>query len=235
MKMKEINVLCTSDIHTDKKVAEAILKTIKEYKIDVYIGAGDFHSKEFTEKFLKKIKIKGFVVSGNWDHVTFKNSYITPMDFGMEEHEGYYFFGVGNSIYFNFNEIAMDLTKNIDPKKLIFITHYPPYMVLDKIWSGRHVGYPEFRDFIEEKNPILHVFGHIHEDYGHKKVGKTLAVNCSLAESDKIYIITLPSQKVTKIDINKLMEKKTIKKKSSKDKMQSAGKSGKTRKSKKKK
>ncbi|MBW6451110.1 MAG: metallophosphoesterase family protein [DPANN group archaeon] len=207
MAKKELKILCTADIHTDHKLAEAILNTIKEHKIDVYIGAGDFHSKEFTENFLKKIKTRGFVVSGNWDHVTFKNKYISSMDFGIEEHQGYYFFGVGNSIYYNFNEIAMEITKHIDPKKLIFITHYPPYKVLDKIWSGRHVGYPEFTDFIEDKKPALHVFGHIHEDHGHKRIGKTLAVNCSLADERKLYIISLPSQKITKIDVEKMLNK----------------------------
>ena len=200
-----MKILCTADFHEEEKIADAVLKIIDKNKIDVFIGAGDFHTDTFTARFLKKIKIKGFVVSGNWDYVTFTNQYISAIDWGIEEFEGYHFFCVGNHFPLDFAKAASDLTGNIDPEKLIFVTHYPPYGILDRLWNGRSVGYPEFLDFANQKKPILHVFGHIHEDTGVEKKGKTTFINCALASSRKAYIVTLPEKKVEEIDLKEFM------------------------------
>ena len=37
---------------------------------------------------------------------------------------------------------------------------------------------------IEEIRPKFHVFGHIHNSYGNKKIGKTTYINCSVCNED---------------------------------------------------
>ncbi|MEA3229590.1 MAG: metallophosphoesterase family protein [archaeon] len=200
-----MRILCTSDYHEDLKIADAVIDIIKKKEIDLFIGAGDFHTETFTAKFLKRIKIRGFVVSGNWDYITFTNEYISAIDWGVEKFGGYHFFCVGNHFPLDFAKVGCNLTKDIDPKKLIFITHYPPYGVLDRLWNGKSIGYHEFFEFIKLKKPVLHIFGHIHEDSGVKNVGNTTCINCAVASSRKAYIVTLPERKVEEVDLREFM------------------------------
>lgn len=48
----------------------------------------------------------------------------------------------------------------------ILITHSPSYGILDKTVQGEHVGSKTLKDKVLKIRPKLHVFGHIHEDYG---------------------------------------------------------------------
>lgn len=49
----------------------------------------------------------------------------------------------------------------------ILITHTPPYGIGDKVQSGDRVGCEALRERLPQVQPRVHVFGHIHEDYGH--------------------------------------------------------------------
>lgn len=48
----------------------------------------------------------------------------------------------------------------------VLITHGPPFGVLDRTHDGRRVGCEELAKAVARIRPKLHVFGHIHEDYG---------------------------------------------------------------------
>lgn len=61
----------------------------------------------------------------------------------------------------------------------VLVTHGPPMGVLDRTVVGEDVGCEELRDAIAIVKPRLHVFGHIHEAYGARRVGETLCVNAS--------------------------------------------------------
>ncbi len=62
----------------------------------------------------------------------------------------------------------------------ILITHGPPYGVLDKTSDGEHVGCEDLRNKVFEINPKIHVFGHIHEEYGIIKEKGIVFINASL-------------------------------------------------------
>ncbi len=56
------------------------------------------------------------------------------------------------------------ISKNLDPKKAIYIPHAPPYSTgLDILYDGNHVGSTSVRKFIEKNQPYLVLAGHIHE------------------------------------------------------------------------
>ena len=84
----------------------------------------------------------------------------------------------------------------------ILITHGPPYKILDKTIRGEHVGCEEQMKKVDEANPLLHVFGHIHEAYGFFKEGKTTYVNASLL-NHRYYLINDPI--VIDLDIEKVV------------------------------
>ena len=48
----------------------------------------------------------------------------------------------------------------------VLITHGPPKGVLDKCRDGRRVGCPHLLYRVEAIQPVMHIFGHIHESRG---------------------------------------------------------------------
>lgn len=62
----------------------------------------------------------------------------------------------------------------------VLLTHGPPHGVLDKVFTGAHVGDETLlKEVLSRYRPQFHVFGHIHEAYGATRVGPTVFVNCA--------------------------------------------------------
>jgi Icc-related predicted phosphoesterase len=61
----------------------------------------------------------------------------------------------------------------------ILITHNPPYMILDKIHSGKNIGCNELAKKILEIKPKLCIFGHVHDGYGVQKKDDITYINAS--------------------------------------------------------
>jgi Icc-related predicted phosphoesterase len=81
---------------------------------------------------------------------------------------------------FQETEIQEELNKLTCPvdKKMVLVTHAPPFDTLvDLTTSGLHVGSKSIRQFIEERQPLLSVCGHVHEARNIDKIGETLVVN----------------------------------------------------------
>ena len=98
--------------------------------------------------------------------------------------------GLGGSNYTPFNtpyefseqELADLLTLGFsqvgDAKNFILVSHTPPVQTkTDRLVNGNHVGSKAVRTFIEEKQPLLCLTGHIHESMGQDYIGKTLVLN----------------------------------------------------------
>lgn len=66
----------------------------------------------------------------------------------------------------------------------ILITHTPPYGILDLNYFNTRCGSMTLKAVVDEIKPKLHVFGHIHGDYGMKKIGSTLFVNAAHMNED---------------------------------------------------
>lgn len=65
----------------------------------------------------------------------------------------------------------------------ILITHGPPFGIQDQVDTAeKFLGCEELRNAILRIKPKLHVFGHIHEGFGHVQFGETLCVNCSYVD-----------------------------------------------------
>jgi predicted phosphodiesterase len=68
----------------------------------------------------------------------------------------------------------------VPEKTDILVTHGPPFGVLDKNHSQAHCGCRSLLERVLQVKPQLHVFGHIHEDYGVEKQGGVTFANASL-------------------------------------------------------
>jgi predicted phosphodiesterase len=105
---------------------------------------------------------------------------------------------------FNLPRMGQELNEkwnNIPIDTDILITHGPPNGFGDLVNNWRqpnmNVGCELLRSKIEELNPILNVFGHIHEGYGVYNNGKTTFVNASICTPDY-----RPTNKPIVIDLN---------------------------------
>lgn len=59
----------------------------------------------------------------------------------------------------------------------------PPHGILDKVVGKTFgVGSKRLREAIEIKKPKVHIFGHIHESYGHLRVENTDFYNVAMLD-----------------------------------------------------
>jgi Icc-related predicted phosphoesterase len=70
----------------------------------------------------------------------------------------------------------------IPPDTEVLVTHGPPAGVLDRTSRGELVGCDDLADAVARVRPALHVFGHIHEGYGQKRLEGTTFVNASICD-----------------------------------------------------
>jgi len=69
----------------------------------------------------------------------------------------------------------------------ILITHGPPYQILDYVIpQSINVGCERLAAKVYELKPIIHLFGHIHESFGHKFLGGTHFFNASMVTNSYI-------------------------------------------------
>jgi hypothetical protein len=61
----------------------------------------------------------------------------------------------------------------------ILMTHCPPQGILDLTRKGTNGGCSLLAEHIGRVNPIVHVFGHIHEGYGSTRILDTLFINAA--------------------------------------------------------
>lgn len=96
-------------------------------------------------------------------------------------------------------------------RKSIFVFHYPPLGVFDKVldkknpFCGGSTGISAFRKAILKKKPFLVLCGHMHEYQGRKRLGNSIVVNPGEAAKGKFAIIDLDKEKgkIRKIEFYK--------------------------------
>ncbi|NOX71952.1 MAG: hypothetical protein GXO64_04635 [Candidatus Micrarchaeota archaeon] len=198
--MMEMKILCASDIHHNEKIAEKIFEVIEKEKIDVFVSAGDFVSDHFAKDMLDRMKVRSFVVHGNWDtNIKTDNKLVTILKNEVIEYLGYFFFGIDDR--FALDEEIFDIISGKPLEKTIMISHSPPYGILDATWGGLNVGFPIYREFLENNEGIIHVCGHIHESSGYILYKNNIIINAACIYSKKGYIIDLPSRDVREVSL----------------------------------
>lgn len=84
------------------------------------------------------------------------------------------------------NELAKKL-RNIESlvgRNTIFITHGPPKGILDRVSNGLRAGSESILKLVKDKQPVFHIFGHIHEAFGNTKIDNTICCNASCLWSE---------------------------------------------------
>lgn len=193
-----MKIVCIADTH-------GLHEKVELPEGDVLIHAGDLTGhgtpRQLME-FVDWLALQPFeykvVVAGNHDaycelhpeHAkeVFQRYDIIYLNNEWAEIEGLKFWGSPWTPTFNhwhFMATGTEITEHwrkIPDDTDVLITHGPPKGILDRVVDGRHEGCPHLRARVEEIQPRLHVFGHIHEAYGEEGEWLTRFVNASLVD-----------------------------------------------------
>jgi len=95
-----------------------------------------------------------------------------------------------------------NIERQVD-RKTILITHSPPKGILDRVVNGLHVGSESIFNLVKERQPIFHIFGHIHEAFGHARIDNAICCNTSCLWTDWLlrgYIIDTEEKSIKRIE-----------------------------------
>lgn len=143
-----------------------------DFKHKIFIaGNHDFYLEKIDDKTLKELIPENIIYLNDSgitiDHINIWGSPIQPWFFDWA---------------FN-RKRGEDIKKHWDliPSNTdILITHGPPMSILDKTNRDQHVGCEELLEAVQLIQAKIHVFGHIHEDYGIKHHAGTQFINASV-------------------------------------------------------
>ncbi len=198
-----MRILALSDIHNSlgllKRVAE------KAPESDIALICGDLTSLGPKENCSKIMKIlhprKVLAVPGNMDSNEVLET-LEAMHASIHCSEqvlfGKKFCGFGGGLsgragLLNFSEEEIEkCLAGLVQGESILVTHLPPFgSSLDLAQDREHIGSSAVRRIIEEKKPLLHLCGHVHEAFGEERLGSTLSVNVGAVKNGKAAFIEI--------------------------------------------
>ena len=179
-----MKLLAFTDIHGSLTALRRIGQKVKLQNPDLLVCAGDIsifeHGIAGIFRRLNKLGKKIIIVHGNHEDDSTYSKYSRIFKNIIFIHKKHFiennvlFLGYGGGGFSQrdkeFEKLAATafkkLIQNNKDKKIILVTHAPPYKTkLDKL--GRdYAGNKSFRDFIEKYKIDLHICGHLHENFG---------------------------------------------------------------------
>lgn len=199
----------------DYAAGKVILKEINQLKIKTFsvFGNGDWYRWQFN----KTNRDYGLLIK--------KLKYIKDINRGKTNFRGLKIVGFGGyldpDIYFTkkgrkainekpesdksrkkrYKKWEKELIKLMKNKPNIMLIHYTPYKCLDKMkekgfmLTGSNMGVSSYNRAIKKYNPALVVCGHMHENQGTCKIGKTTVTNAGPAAEGKAAMIEFDEKK----------------------------------------
>ncbi|WP_085595323.1 metallophosphoesterase [Thalassospira sp. MCCC 1A01428] len=204
-----VTILAFSDLHLNHKAAENIIHQAQS--ADIVIGAGDFAQKGddlagFMPLF-NDIPCPIIIVAGNHDdigelrHHCANQPHIYVLHGTGMRLLGLEFFGLGYECPISNNESwnraldedEADILLSACPERAVLVTHAPPHGIADQQKNGFHAGSHAIYAAIMQKQPLLHVCGHIHAAWGQSgTIGQTPIHN--LGPAGKMFKLPVPSR-----------------------------------------
>ena len=189
-KLKDLNgdiIIHAGDVSGRGKKAE-IVEFLNwygalDFKYKIFIaGNHDFYFEQASEREIKEL-IPDDIIYLNDSGTTIDNLNIW-----------------GSPIQPTFYNWAFNRDRGVDIKKHwdlipeytdILITHGPPFGILDKTTTNLNVGCEELQKRLLVVKPKIHVFGHIHEEYGIMDLDNTTFINASMV-NQAYQVVNLP-------------------------------------------
>ncbi len=193
-----MKLLAFTDIHGSLTALKRIEQKVKSETPDILVCAGDIsifeHGIAGILRRLNKLNKKIIMVHGNHEDASTYSKYSRIFKNIIFIHKNHFiennilFLGYGGGGFSQrdkeFEQFAKTRFKDIinhnKNKKIILITHAPPYGTkVDKL-GRNYAGNKSIRKFIENNSIDLHICGHLHENFGKEdKIGKIKVINPS--------------------------------------------------------
>ena len=185
-----MKILACVDMHGSEKAFAALKEKAK--KVDCVVCAGDFtifeHSITKFLEFFDSLGKEVLMIHGNHEDEDslkeacrpFKNIHFFHKE--VVEKDGFVFFGYGGGGFSmmepEFDDCVRKKLSLLRGKKIILVTHAPPYKTAIDLLGESHKGNKNFKEFILQMHPVLVISGHLHENAGrHELLQKTLIMN----------------------------------------------------------
>jgi Icc-related predicted phosphoesterase len=196
-----LRILGMADLHDRAEM----LSRVNDIQADLIAFCGDLHNGSSAAearpaaKALAGLGLPVLIVPGNMDHRNvvpeiWKSVGFRMMHCASFQSGKYGFLGMGGmtvkspqrladparyyhedeDVYRTLTKICKEISSSAHQ---IVMAHQPPRNSRDKICSGEYTGSVSLRRFIEEFQPDLALCGHIHEDWGEDRIGRTTVVN----------------------------------------------------------
>ena len=190
-----MKLLAFTDIHLSYTALKKIKSKVKKQNPDLLICAGDMSIFEqglnSTLNKLNKLKKTTLLIHGNHetDRVLrklckkYRNLiFIHKRQYKQNNHIFLGYGGGGFSLtdpdFYKTGKKFSKIIKKNQGKKIIFITHAPPYKTKLDLIVGSHCGNKTLRKFITKNKINLHICGHLHENFNKRdKIKKTEIIN----------------------------------------------------------
>jgi uncharacterized protein len=185
-----MKILVFGDTHGHRNYLLKVME--KARQVDLVICLGDLTVFEqdlaaILDK-LSSLNKKILLIHGNHEHdatmrkLCDQRKNLMFIHDGFYKHKDYLFIGYGgggfakeDKHFAKRSEHFKMLSKNT---KVVLVLHQPPYGVTSDLVETMHTGNINFRDFIEETQPMYAFCGHIHEGFKKQdKIGETIVVN----------------------------------------------------------
>lgn len=184
--------LAFADLHENKEKLAAVLKRASQDDIDFVVCAGDISSfgrglRDVLNKFSNLGK-NFYLVPGNheesphFETVVKEYKHCVSLHLKAAQISGYVFLGYGGGGFAYedsfFRKVAREWYGKLKGRKIVLLTHQPPFDTKLDLLNGQHVGNKDYHDFILRINPKLAISGHLHETFGEVGLlGETKLVN----------------------------------------------------------
>jgi len=222
----EVKLLAISDIHGNLNATSQLAYMASKIDIDAIIISGDlspFMSIETAREILEILSEADkpiFYVPGNMDDPKLREGVDvkrTECIHGkIVKFKDLEIVGIGGGLIGpfktpfeytedDFRRILNEISQKIYSNKIILVTHNPPHNTsADKLTWGEHVGSVSIRKFIEEKQPLINICGHIHEARSIDRIGRTIIVNVGPLKQGYYAQISIVNESEVNVKLMKL-------------------------------
>lgn len=193
-----MEIFVTSDPHGNMRVIKEALEEVNGNDYDVFLGLGDFMSKKLFSELVTNLEVgKKSFIQGNRDYGLKNLPYLKARD--SFDYEDIRFVLMGSQHVPNMKEELMEECEGFEGNELVMASHEPPLRARDEIHSGARIGVPEFREVIEEVQPLAWCCGHVHEARGISTVGSTKVINAAVSDRVLGYKLIVEGNEINKI------------------------------------
>tara|TARA_Y100000294_G_C8509987_1_gene318339 strand:- start:472 stop:1074 length:603 start_codon:yes stop_codon:yes gene_type:complete len=190
-----MKLLAFADLHLSPTALKKIRAKVKKQKPDILICAGDIsifeEGLDLMLNKLNKLNKKVLLIHGNHETpatlrklcLKYKNLFFIHRKHYKQNNHIFLGYGGGGFtlIESDFSKIRKKFKKIINKnkdKKIILVTHAPPYKTKPDLIIDQHCGNKTLRNFIMKNKIDLHICGHLHENFGKKdKIKQTEIIN----------------------------------------------------------